>query len=34
MKQKKNINNVKEIIEEFLSKSLTKNDKCVNKRRR
>jgi mannitol/fructose-specific phosphotransferase system IIA component (Ntr-type) len=32
MSQKKNMNNVKEIIEKFLNKSSTKNDKCVNKR--
>jgi hypothetical protein len=32
--KKKNMNNVKKIIKKFLSKSSTKNDKCVNKRRR
>jgi hypothetical protein len=32
--KKKDMSNVKKIIEKFLSKSLTKNDKCVNKRRR
>jgi hypothetical protein len=32
--KEKNIDNVKEIIEKFLSKSSTKNDECVNKRRR
>jgi serine protease inhibitor len=32
--KEKDINNVKKIIENFLSKSSTKNDKCVNKRRR
>jgi hypothetical protein len=32
--KKKDMINVKKIIEKFLSKFLTKNDKCVNKRRR
>ncbi len=32
--KEKDMSNVKKIIEKFLSKSSTKNDKCVNKRRR
>jgi hypothetical protein len=32
--KEENMNNVKEVIEKFLSKSSTKNDECVNKRRR
>ncbi len=32
--KKKDMNNVKKVIEKYLNKFSTKNDKCVNKRRR